>query len=682
VDKFRTFIGHGNNLPIRKMHELSQLKNGISNFVRIIAKRSIPVEFQADNDGSYTDFNKVVISAAISENNFDIICGLAMHEGSHIRYTDRDYLTNILGIDADGKFETSVELYSSIRDVYENMMDREIEALAIKKKFMPDIPQSAIGESDKNFYAGVMKFFINWVKQTANWVEDRRIDKLVYTDAPGYKGYYDALYNYYFLNEDISTGLKSDEYTKEDFGSYGFRLVNCMNDDHREDVLNGLPEIMEILDLDNIEKVDGIRGSYDKARDILKVVLANVDELDKEDIEKQMKEKGNGEGDDSEIDYDKLDLSDMQLGNGTGTGKQLDLGKLNEKQLIDLEKAIKEQKELIDGSTFKEGISEGDKQNIDAISNKSLNIVPVRGTPESTDMGGNTTPTDDMYNGEVYDVIVLKNVNKETFFNSNIFPFNASYGRYEDEVRAGIHAGKKLGNKLLIRNDERTTDYSRKTSGKIDKRLLSDLGFGGESIFTQMVMETYTNSILHISIDGSGSMSGQKLGQCVQLATTVCMAADMIDNLEVVVSIRGTRDSDPFIAVVYDSRVDTIKKVKELFPNLDTSGTTPEGLCFAAIQDQIEKTSGTLKSYFINLSDGEPYFSGYSGHSALLHTQQEVHKMALKKIKILSYYIGGGGWYGGDEGNFNIMYGKYAATIDVNSIGQISKTLNKLFLER
>ena len=683
IDKFKNYVGSGSN--IQRIHELSQLKTGISNFVRIIAKKNIPVVFNTESEASYTDFKTVVIAANLKEDNFDIMCGLAMHEGSHIRYTDKNYLLDILGLDEKGEYNGNVENFGDIKYIYDNMVNDKIKKLAIKKKFMVE----NITDEDKNFYAGVMKFFITWVKDLANWVEDRRIDKLVYTSAPGYKGYYTALYNYYFFNKEITDGMKSDFGTTEEFSSYSYRIINSINEEHREDVLNGLPEIMKLIDMDNIERLDGIKASFDIARKILEIVLENVDELDKEEVEKQMAENSGGE--DGEIDYDNLDLSNVQLGN-EGKGKELDLDKLSDKQLKDLLNAIKEQKDLINGKTEKESMEAKDADNVSAISNKSLNIVPVDTALERDKKSGelskhvtqrdsSTYWNDDTYDGTIYDVVVLNNVTYDTFFNDNIFPFSRQYENYTDQVASGIRAGKKLGNKLLIRNDERVTEYSRKTSGRIDKRLLSDLGFGGESIFTQRVMETYTNSILHISIDGSGSMSGGKLGQCVQLATTVCIAADMIDNLEVVVSMRGSRDNDPFIAVVYDSRKDAIKKVKKLFPHLDTSGVTPEGLCFSAIQEQIEKTSGTLKSYFINLSDGEPYFWGYSGRSARLHTRQEIQKMVLKKVRILSYYISSGGW-GGSMDDFTEMYGKYGSNIDVNSIGQISKTLNKLFLEK
>ena len=45
-----------------------------------------------------------------------------------------------------------------------------------------------------------------------------------------------------------------------------------------------------------------------------------------------------------------------------------------------------------------------------------------------------------------------------------------------------------------------------------------------------------------------------------------------------------------------------------MFPGLGPSGTTPEGLCFEAIMKEFVPINNDLDSYFLNLSDGQPYF--------------------------------------------------------------------------
>ena len=62
-------------------------KRAIGNFVRIVSGESIPVKFVGRGD-SHTDGKSVTISSRITEKNFDEAVGLALHEGSHIAYSD------------------------------------------------------------------------------------------------------------------------------------------------------------------------------------------------------------------------------------------------------------------------------------------------------------------------------------------------------------------------------------------------------------------------------------------------------------------------------------------------------------------------------------------------------------------------------------------------------------------
>ena len=62
-----------------------------------------------------------------------------------------------------------------------------------------------------------------------NFVEDRRIDQLVYNTAPGYQSYYKAMYNRYFYNSTIDNGIRSNKFRNENWESYIFRIVNIFN---------------------------------------------------------------------------------------------------------------------------------------------------------------------------------------------------------------------------------------------------------------------------------------------------------------------------------------------------------------------------------------------------------------------------------------------------------------------
>jgi hypothetical protein len=83
-DDFDTDFGRGKNTDFTK---LAAAQRAIGNFVNIVTGKQIPVVFQS-NDQSYTDGEKVVIGTKLEDKNFDHAGGLALHEGSHIAYTD------------------------------------------------------------------------------------------------------------------------------------------------------------------------------------------------------------------------------------------------------------------------------------------------------------------------------------------------------------------------------------------------------------------------------------------------------------------------------------------------------------------------------------------------------------------------------------------------------------------
>ena len=83
-----------------------------------------------------------------------------------------------------------------------------------------------------------------FAKDMWNWVEDRRIDHYVFTNAPGYREYYMSLYGQYFRTKEIGKALQSDEYRDENLDSYNMRVVNLLNDERDLDALNGLRDII------------------------------------------------------------------------------------------------------------------------------------------------------------------------------------------------------------------------------------------------------------------------------------------------------------------------------------------------------------------------------------------------------------------------------------------------------
>ena len=70
-------------------------QRAIANFVRIVSGKNIPVRYTTRGD-SYTDGKNVTISGNVNEKSFDHIVGLALHEGSHIAFSDFEVLKDAI----------------------------------------------------------------------------------------------------------------------------------------------------------------------------------------------------------------------------------------------------------------------------------------------------------------------------------------------------------------------------------------------------------------------------------------------------------------------------------------------------------------------------------------------------------------------------------------------------------
>jgi nitric oxide reductase activation protein len=275
------------------------------------------------------------------------------------------------------------------------------------------------------------------------------------------------------------------------------------------------------------------------------------------------------------------------------------------------------------------------------------------------------------------------------------------YGRIDENKEAinkGLVMGTMLGKKLQVRGESRDTKWTRLNSGRIDKRLISELGFGNEKVFNTTFVESYSDAFLHISVDASGSMGGSKWTNTMTCVSAIAKACSMINNVDLVISFRSTQSTSgkgysrrgdknfPLMLIAYDSRVDKINKVKNLFHLLTPSGTTPEGLCFEAIMKEIEVGSNDKDSYFLNLSDGMPMFGNddidYHHDTAIDHTKKMVKMIRERGVKVLSYFIGDSYEMDRSKSTFTQMYGSDAEFIDVTSVLPVAKTMNKTFLKK
>ena len=659
---------------------LAGYKRAIGNFVSIVTEQNIPVTFN-NNDESFTDGKRVVLGANLNDKNFDVAVGLALHEGSHIKLSDFNILKQL-----------------------EHNIPHEVYKLADKV----NVPKLTV---------------IQTVKNILNYIEDRRIDSYIFRTSPGYKGYYHSMYDKYFYNKNVDKGLLSNEYRTEEIDSYMFRIINLHNKNRQLGALKGLKEITSIIDLKSIMRGFGPSDSnqcFEVSCDVMRVILFNIDAIKVEDTQDDQSQPQDGSGSSSDNTLSDEEFENMldaienntPIESGSGGGKSISVElpsaplttpeenlsnddgsesvELSDRQKKMLENAFKKQEKFLDGDVQKTLLSKKDSQDVKAIEESGATYENV-----GKDVPKNYWDSSSASKGTK--CLVVKNFTQGLVDSDQFHCINSwnksSYDRYEkyNFVEEGLRLGTVLGRKLQVRSEERSLKYTRKDTGKIDKRLIAELGFGNTNVFSQTFVDRYNKAYLHISVDASGSMSGSKWNKAMTSAVAMIKAADMSGTIDVVLSIRTTHSSRrggsdvPLILVAYDSRKDKLVKVKNLFPYLNVAGTTPEGLCFEAIAKDLIPGNSSQDSYFINFSDGQPYYGNseiqYQGSTAETHTRKQVENMKAMGMNVLSYFISDYD-YEDDHKSFKSMYGKDASFINATNMMQVARTMNDKFLEK
>jgi hypothetical protein len=664
---------------------LAGYRRAIANFVNIVTNRSdIKVRYQQNGD-SYTDGQTVTIGSKIDEKNFDHVVGLALHEGSHILLSDFNFL----------------------RQLRQNTPE-----------------QIMMSGEDLGFTRGQI---VGHLKNMLNYVEDRRIDYYVFTSSPGYKGYYHAMYDKYFHSNAITKALRNNTFGNDlTLENYMNRIINFTN---KESDLDALPDLRKIYKriFTSVKYLDDMHGAFNVACDCLQTIYNNLEpmpEFDPEQVGQDGQGKTGGQGQGSgqsksdmmnkaaeqlangdyhgyqdtmdkiaETDWTKQvkqDLSGQPMSNGNGS----EFSDLTPQQAKTLQNALKRQKEFMAGQQKKVGrLTKKDSRIVQSMEESGVSQVQVGGDVQQTNWRSNSKN----FTGTTQ-VLFVKKITQQ-MIDDNVFPslFGRAYSYYGGRTSNSIIAGKKLGTmlgkKLQVRSESRTLKNSRLDSGRIDKRLIAELGFGNSKVFSTTFVEQYNDAILHISVDASGSMGGDKWNNTMTAVVAICKAASMISGLDVVVSFRTTHhagggygSNQPMVAIGYDSRVDKFRKIETLWPNLYPGGTTPEGLCYEAIMDDFVPSATNRDSYFLNFSDGMPMFGDssfdYYGHEALQHTRKQVKEIIKKGISVMSYFIGDSYDESRNMDDFKTMYGKDAEFVDVTKVSSLAKTMNNLFLEK
>jgi hypothetical protein len=660
---------------LERTMKLAAIRRATSNFVRILTgDPSIKIKYSSGKE-SYTDGKTVVISADDNPAHFDSMVGLALHEGSHCLLSDFGFLRAV---------QANHVFYNAIHPTLRKMLPMA--------QHHTDPAQ-----------ADVLYALRQYIQFIMNVIEDRRIDSYVYRMAAGYRPYYDALYQRYFFNRDTENNLRRNPDWRIPTVENYINWLVCMFSPHfKPRAMRGLAKMVKLIDLPNIRRFDknatmvpldvwqvneDTTYAFDQFSPLWKVAnLVMIEILRHVQFEAKKSEQQKFKFGDTDIDISGLDedtfedIDELENLDSTESGKfNADRG----------QKGIEKIKVAIGGNIKKKKLRRGEKEQIDSMESAAAKIV------ESSDA---------MLGRQKIPCLVTRSLTKQ-IIHADWFPFVRHHYKYggqtvpirdsvvEDGVLKGVRMGAILAQRLSVRNDTNITHFTRQQQGKIDRRILAQLGMDIESVFKRTTVDQYNPVMLYLSLDASGSMYGAKWKNTITVATALAYAAERIRNLDVIISLRGDgKNLDiPCVSVVYDSRTDNFKKARELFPYLSCNGSTPEGLCYTATMDLIQECATTHTTYFINFSDGEPgagfryngqYFN-YGGDIALRHTRNMVRQIREAGIKVLSYFItevGARNVY--SKNAFTAMYGPDAEFVNVQNVTEVLKTLNKLLLVR
>lgn len=729
---------------ISKVIRLAAVRRAISNFVSILSGKNVPVHFEGED--SLTNGTEVIIAADDNPKNFDVTVGLALHEAAHVllsnfrwlntlsHISDRVSWQDTFQVEYDNGHGKVVRLSTHGGRVGEVIFRPEINE-AIEKNIEPLIAERIQDVTDPyqvervktNTYGSVFKTYLQNMLLICNVLEDRRIDKFVYGTAQGYRPYYNALYDKYFYTNEASKFIRLDPDARiPKVDNYINHMIHHIHPDSDPDALPGLRDIFRTMDLQNIERIapendvvvedmvtyETTPKIWQVANDIMAIIVKHVELYESM---KPSENKGEDE-DDSESpfteskstnDEDETSPSNCS-GDGNGGGGMVgdnspaggDTGgtgagisqpqeprtkwEENYTRNNKIEKQIQQARDVLMGNVKKKKITKAVAKSVRALEQAQGEMVsiPVAGL-------------------ENVSCMVTRNITEE-LMKEDWFLF--SYGYVDpakaDAIAAGRRMGQILHQRLQVRNDPIVTRQTRLSSGKIERRLLANLGMDNTDVFYRSRTDKHKPAMLHLTIDGSGSMSGSKFNKTLTVATAFAFLSSKMDNVDVVISLRGGTDF-PLVSVVYDSRRDAFMKWMKFAPYLSAGGNTPEGLCFAATMDLILESKNTHDVYFINFSDGMPGFlvgegatitkgpqrtttTWYQGDLAVTHTRKMVRHLRENGVKILSYFIESSGWGWGNnpdgaiERNFRKMYGdEDAVFVDVSNVTQVINTMNK-----
>lgn len=680
-----------------RLTHLASIRRGIADFVKIMTGEDIPVRFSSGLS-SYTGGKDIVISAENDPAVYDTLVGVAIHEALHLLYSQDTlkFLQDFLGASTTHRYDgVLTPLYTIAADKF------GIKFLAVRSQ----------------------------LQMILNVIEDRRVDNIGYRQAVGFRPYYEARYNDRFRGELFDEILQNPLLRQPWIKCYETWIINMVNSHYDPDALPGLREITDIIDLEHIDRyttdpklsrwvglanaacqnftLDNLPQFGMDAVRILTVIYNNAIPNPRDESE----QAGNvtpPEEDQSELDnLDGADGEEGETGSSNGNkssgdnkssrkskgGKKKADGTGNESEgakdpnelpstpnefLRRLEKEVGELQKVLSGEEEKVSLTPDEQATMEKLEAAKTEVRQVSNV---------------LKQGTKCNVVVYKNTTSAMVL-SGLIPFATKTINYENiaAIQEGRIMGAQLAYRLRILNDEDREVTMRQPSGHLDKRLIHQLGYSADNVFNRVRISRLAPVMVDLSIDASGSMisdGSKKWSKAITFATALAYASTKIRTLRVRINFRSsTNFRHASVAIVFDSKTDSFMKVQELFPYLRAEGYTPEGLAFAAIRQEILEDVKQTRRFFINVSDGLPYFkipfNGslelYFGTEAAIHTKLQIGDIKKAGIRVLSYFMSDDIVDASAKSDFQTMYGNDASFINPSDISEIVRTLNKLFL--
>lgn len=735
-------VKHSANSDTVKLVKLQSYRKAVTNFVKIVTKQEIPVLWYGDT--SFTDGKGITLSTGIKDSNFDVTVGLALHEASHIKLTNFELVQAVYGHPDTAIRTKYRELLIIRDAAFNKAQSKGLYDHADRLKGLHNwIEDRRIDHYVFSTSPGYRAYYHKLYDEYWNSAEVARgIVSAKYADPTNFESYEFHIYNMInpLFNAKVMPGL---EKIAKLINLHNIQRLKSTEDTFKLTVEVFHTILDQMQDASSSKGADphqqsGGQGSGDQEEQ-QQPTGSKTDPNSKQEKGKQPKgeNKKNAEQADGGADGDEQeegeqgeqtnggdgqqkegDEGDQQQseGNGDGDRSEADGGDDEESEVNELVKldsssaaevaanmVLRKQRDFLKGNSTKKRATKVLQKELERIAAQDIEI-------ESSNFLGKTRPvlnlnyTNEVKLGSLFDkldqvgedipytdrITISKILTANHYFGADPIDFPTSYSRQQKEVSTGLELGALLGRKLQVHNDVRTTVINRLRSGKIDNRRLAHAGYGIESVFNQITVNQCKPAHVHISIDGSGSMVGSCWNNTVKMVVAIAKAVKYTQNIDLRVSIRSTRGGTPCNIICYDSNINSLNHLCRLLTHFYPSSDTPEGLCYEGMlkSNLLKPSDSSVDSYLINISDGMPQgYHNYCGPAAFQHTHRMVQKMINElNMQVLSYFVSTPSSY--DEpgqirkpsADFVKMYGKTAEAIDANSVIQIARTMNKLFL--